>query len=129
MTLPIRYTEESSAFLLGCLMALLEKIQQEAIQGINRTIADKFLSTACASPASVFDMLLKNAHYHIRKVNDRFRRGKDMQDLLTILHQKEPLGIPEQLDHVQRGEFMIGYYLKNLDLWTSKKTKEERENA
>ena len=126
MTLPIRYTEESSAFLLGCLMALLEKIQQEAIKGINRTIADKFLSTACASPALVFDNLLKNSCYHIRKVHDRYKRRKALQELLYILHQKEPLGIPEQLDHVQRGEFMIGYYLKNLELWTSTETEEEK---
>lgn len=126
--LPIIYENESPAFLLGCLLALLEKIQQEAIDGINQTLADKYLSTAVATPFLVFDNLLEKSRYHIGKIGGKMRRREDLQHLLVVYHQKSPAGFPKSLSHVERGEFMIGYYTKNAALWSKNANKEEEEN-
>ena len=128
MNLPINYTDEGSAFLLGCLFALLEKIQTEAIEGINQTLVDKFLPTAASTPNLVFDTLLEKSHYHLRKLGGKFGRRSDLQELLRIYHKKEPNGFPEHLNHIERGEFMVGYYLKNQELWTRKSELSKEEN-
>ena len=131
MNLPINYTNEGSAFLLGCLFALLEKIQIEAIDGINQTLVDKFLPTAASTPNLVFDTLLEKSRYHLRKLGGKYGRRNDLQELLRIYHEKEPNGFPGHLNHIERGEFMVGYYLKNQELWTPKSElkKEENENV
>ena len=129
--MPIQYERETPAFLLGCLLALLEKIQQEAIENINRTLADKYMPTASATPARVFDGLLEKSLYHLRKIHDRFHRGRDLENLLAVYRQKSPC-IPERHDHQERADFMIGYYLKRQELWTSKehlKKMEEEKDA
>ena len=128
--LPIDYEKESPAFLLGCLLALLEKIQQEAIEGINQTVADKYLSTAASTPFLVFDNLLEKSKYHIRKIGGKRNRRDDLQKLLRVYHEKSPDGFPKSLSHVEKGEFMVGYYIKNAELWSKKmKSEEENENV
>lgn len=126
--LPIVYENEGAAFLLGCLLALLEKIQQEAIEGINQTLADKYLSSAASTPFLVFDSLLEKSKYHIGKIGGKRGRREDLQDLLRVYHQKTPAGFPQSLNHVERGEFMIGYYIKNAELWQKTTNKTEEEN-
>ena len=127
MNLPINYNEEGSAFLLGCLFALLEKIQIDAIEGINQTLVDKFLPTAASTPHLVFDSLLEKSRYHLRKLGGKYGRRKDLQELLCAYHQKQPGGFPQHLSHTERGDFMVGYYLKNQELWQSKGVQKKEE--
>lgn len=127
MNLPINYNEEGSAFLLGCLFALLEKIQIDAIEGINQTLVDKFLPTAASTPHLVFDSLLEKSRYHLRKLGGKYGRRKDLQELLCAYHQKRPGGFPQHLSHTERGDFMVGYYLKNQELWQSKSEQKKEE--
>lgn len=130
ISLPIVYENEGPAFLLGCLLALLEKIQQEAIEGINQTLADKYLSSAASTPSLVFDTLLEKSKHHIGKIGGKNRRREDLQNLLRVYHEKSPGGFPKGLSHVEKGEFMIGYYVKNAELWAKKaKSEEENENV
>ena len=132
LSMPIDYEKEGPAYLLGCLLALLEKIQQEAIENIKRTLVDSYLSTACVTPALVFGELLERSYHHLQKVDNKFGRRQDLQRLTTVFHKKCPT-FPERLDYVERGEFMVGYYMKRQELWTSKedlkKAKEEANNG
>ena len=127
MNLPINYNEEGSAFLLGCLFALLEKVQIDAIEGINQTLVDKFLPTAASTPHLVFDNLLEKSRYHLRKLGGKYGHRKDLQELLCVYHQKHPSGFPQHLSHTERGDFMVGYYLKNQELWQSKSEQKKEE--
>ena len=56
------------AYVLGRLFAVLESAQIEAAKPtkLNSTIKDRYFTSACASPASVFPMLLRLQH-HISK--------------------------------------------------------------
>ena len=126
ITLPINYKNEGQAFLLGCLMALLEKIQQTAIEGINQTLVDKYLSSAASTPQLILDSLLEKSRYHLRKIGGKYGLRRDLQLLLKVYHEKYPVGFPKNLTHVERGEFMIGY-VKNAELWTTKNTSDEEE--
>jgi len=60
---------ESPGYLLGQLMAVLERAQQLAMDA-NATIVDRYFNGASAAPRSVFVRLLKNSQHHLRKADD-----------------------------------------------------------
>ena len=59
--LQVSINEESKnkAYVLGRLFAILEKAQLEAYPNINTTIKDRYFTSACATPGSVFPTLIK----------------------------------------------------------------------
>lgn len=110
------------AYLLGRLFAVLEKVQQEAIGDVNASIKDRYFTSACASPASVFPILLRLSQHHISKVG-AYYHDKRIEDILNKLDvENNPM--PSRLSLDEQGVFMLGYYHQRKDLWTSRKTTE-----
>lgn len=107
------------AYLLGRLFAVLEKVQQEAIGDVNASIKDRYFTSACASPASVFPILLRLSQHHISKVGAHYH-DKRIEDILNKL-DVENNPIPSRLSLDEQGIFMLGYYHQRKDLWTSRK--------
>src|SRR5690606_11093694 len=54
-------------YILGCLMAVLERLQQEALGDVNASVIDKYFAGASAAPRVTFDRLVKNARHHAKK--------------------------------------------------------------
>ncbi len=97
------------AYVLGRLFAVLEKVQQEAIPGLNATIKDRYFTTACASPASVFPVLLRLSQHHISKAQHGKSSDRRIQDILGLLDvTTNP--IPSRLSLDEQGVFILGYY-------------------
>jgi len=97
------------AYLLGRLFAVLEKVQQEAIPGLNATIKDRYVATACASPATVFPILLRLAQHHIAKAEYGYASDRRIQNILDLL-DIETNPIPTRLNLDEQGVFILGYY-------------------
>ncbi len=57
----------NTEYLLGRLFAVLEKSQQDANKEINTTIKDRYFASACATPSTVFPVLLRLTQHHISK--------------------------------------------------------------
>ncbi|HQX17054.1 MAG TPA: type I-C CRISPR-associated protein Cas8c/Csd1 [Anaerolineales bacterium] len=107
------------AYVLGRLFAVLEKVQQEAVGDVNASIKDRYFTSACASPASVFPILLRLSQHHISKVG-AYYHDKRIEKILNLLDiEKNP--IPSHLTLDEQGVFVLGYYHERKDLWTSKK--------
>lgn len=107
------------AYVLGRLFAVLEKVQQEAVGDVNASIKDRYFTSACASPASVFPILLRLSQHHISKVG-AYYHDKRIEKILNLLDiEKNP--IPSHLALDEQGVFVLGYYHERKDLWTSKK--------
>lgn len=109
-------------YLLGRLFAALEKAQSDAIPGANATMKDRFFSSAPATPARVFPMLIKNSANHtakLRKDPDKkgwaFSLEKMIQDIIDELRD-----FPSTLLAEEQGLFMIGYYQQMKDFYTKK---------
>jgi CRISPR-associated protein Csd1 len=109
-------------YLLGRLFAVLEKAQSDAIPGANATMKDRFFSSAPATPARVFPMLIKNSANHtakLRKDPDKkgwaFNLEKMIQDIVDELRD-----FPSTLLAEEQGLFMIGYYQQMKDFYTKK---------
>lgn len=61
-----------AAYVLGRLFSVLEAIQKDANPAITTTIRDRYFNSACATPATVFPVLMKLKNSHIKKLE----RGK-----------------------------------------------------
>lgn len=97
------------AYVLGRLFAVLEKVQQEAIGEMNATIKDRYFTSACASPASVFPVLLRLSQHHISKAEYGYASDRRIQEILNLLDvEKNP--IPARLTLDEQGVFVLGYY-------------------
>ena len=99
-----------TAYVLGRLFSLLEAIQKEANPSITTTIRDRYFNSACATPASVFPVLIKLKNSHIKKL-ERDKGGakiyyeKQLTDIIGRLEK-----FPKRLSLEQQGQFTLGYY-------------------
>lgn len=97
------------AYVLGRLFAVLEKIQQEAIGDVNASIKDRYFTSACASPRTVFPTLLRLSQHHISRAEYGYTSDRRIQDILGLLDvEKNP--IPARLSLDEQGIFVLGYY-------------------
>lgn len=99
-----------TAYVLGRIFAVLEAVQEEANPGINTTIRDRYFNSACATPGSVFPILMKLKNSHIRKI-ERQKEWKKIyfEKTLTELIGKTE-DIPKRLTLEEQGRFILGYY-------------------
>lgn len=101
------------SYVLGRMFSLLENIQQGANPTINTTIKERYFNSACATPASVFPILLKLANTHLAKLDERkavyFK--KRMGALMDkIIMPEEGIPFPARLTLEEQGAFILGYY-------------------
>ena len=104
----------SPAYRLGRLFAVLERIQEKAINP-NTTIRERYYGAASSSPVSVFTTLLRLKNHHLAKLGERenvyFERllGEIMGGLSDF---PKHLSLPEQ------GRFALGYYHQRQDFFS-----------
>ncbi|OXS54195.1 type I-C CRISPR-associated protein Cas8c/Csd1 [Cohnella sp. CIP 111063] len=98
--------ETSVAYRLGCIFAILNKAQSDAIEKVNASIVDKYLNAALASPEQVFPSLLAHSEHHFSK-SKKFYAKKLLLDVAELLPKE---GFPKTLNAEGQGQFMIGFY-------------------
>jgi CRISPR-associated protein Csd1 len=129
MTMPLNEDETNPGYLLGRLMAVLEKAQKDALGDVNSSIMDKYLNSAMSNPETVFPTLLKLFEKHVNKSERYFaKKGRYAKKRVAkIIRHFESQGFPQTLDFNDQGRFLIGYYHQNAQLYTKKSTP-EKEN-
>jgi len=112
------------AYVLGRLFAVLEKAQQEAIVDVNAGIKDRYFTSACASPASVFPVLMRLSQHHISRAEFGYSLDRRIQDVLALLDvEKNP--IPARLSLDEQGVFILGYYHQRAAFYVKKNASDE----
>lgn len=119
LTMALDLSNKNTAYRLGRLFAVLEKIQEEANPGINTTIRDRFYGAACTSPVAVFSQLLKLKNHHLAKLGNTGRRVNLEKMIGEIM--SEILEIPSHLTLQDQAYFSLGYYHQRQDFFTKKK--------
>jgi CRISPR-associated protein Csd1 len=120
--------KQNTAYRMGRAFALLEKVQEEALPGLNATIADRCYGTASSSPAAVFPRLVKLHMHHLKKIADSSKPRKVyfkklMQEILGPI-----AGYPAHLTALDQGQFDLGYHHQWQDFFV-KKTSENEEGG
>ena len=132
LTMGLDETRTETGYLLGRLFAALERLQ-EAAQGdtLNRTIRDKFIGAASATPRTIFNHLMPSSEPHRKKAR---REGQNDQKIAAKFWQAEKVvnAVMNQLDDFppvlppdDQALFFIGYYQQRQDFFTKKPAKAE----
>lgn len=97
----------NTAYRLGRLFAVLEKIQEEASPGINATIRDRYYGAASSTPVAVFTTLLRLKNAHLKKLATGrvVWFEKLLGDVLGAVSD-----FPKHLPLPDQGRFALGYY-------------------
>lgn len=125
--------QDKPGYLLGKLMAVLERLQQEALGDVNASVIDRYFSGASACPKAVFFRLLKNARHHARKAKDQAGKGgtafllERLIDALTDPFDPISNGFPSSLSLENQGLFILGYHQMRKWLWMNKVERQEWE--
>lgn len=104
-----------TAYNLGRLFAVLEKVQADALRSVNASIKDKFFSSACSTPYLVFPRLLKLTQAHLSKLGDgsRIYYDKLIQSVTANIGE-----FPKTVNMEGQGMFILGYYQQKQNLYT-----------
>jgi CRISPR-associated protein Csd1 len=110
---------------LGRVFAELEKVQEDALPGINATIKDRYFGAASATPASVFPRLIRMSQHHFGKFEGgkRTYHEKRIQEILGHVDE-----FPSHLSLRDQGLFAIGYYHQRQDIFTKKPAKSDGDD-
>lgn len=109
-------------YVLGRLFAVLEKAQEEANPRINSTIKDRYFSSACSAPATVFPVLLKLSEHHTSKAEYGRNLVNQIGELMDKLDvEKDPF--PSQLALEDQAIMILGYYHERQSRFRKKEEK------
>ena len=107
------------AYLLGRLFAVLEKVQKEAIPNLTATIKDQYFTSACASPKTVFPLLLRHSQHNISKAEFGYASDNRIEKIMNLLDvEKNPF--PSHLTLDEQGIFVLGYYHQRTAFYVKK---------
>ncbi|SHI91447.1 CRISPR-associated protein, Csd1 family [Geosporobacter subterraneus DSM 17957] len=126
LTMSLNEQSPNRAYILGRLFAVLEKAQHDANPGINATIKDRYFTSACATPASVFPVLLRLSQHYISKAEYGYVSDRKIADILEKLDiNNHPF--PSNLSLEEQGVFILGYYHQR-NAFYQKNNKKSEEN-
>lgn len=104
---------KDTAYLLGRLFSILEKIQQAAHDNkLNATIRDKFYGSASANPRNVFPVLLRLNLHHQTKASkgEKPELAKYFSNQMGEIINGLPSDFPATLNLHAQGKFALGYF-------------------
>jgi CRISPR-associated protein Csd1 len=107
-------------YLLGRLFAVLEKAQQDTNPDLNKTIKDRYFSSASATPAVIFPILLKLTQHHIAKSDYKYVAEKRISEIMNQINE-----FPFYLTLEKQGIFALGYYHQRVALFQKSNKREE----
>lgn len=103
-TIPIH---DTPAYRCGELLATLKRIQQAAVPGIVRTVAESALRTTQTDPPGVLGRALTDAGNHLASLTKKYRGAAYEQELKDCL---QGLDIPVRFNSAEQAAFVIGFY-------------------
>ncbi len=120
VTVELDDKNQTPAYLLGRLFAVLEKAQKDAVPEANTTIKDRYFGSASTTPRSVFPVLLRLAQHHIQKAKYGQVADKRIEEIICQLKE-----FPAHLTLEDQGLFTLGYYHQRQSHYGKKQMEEE----
>ena len=105
-------TTTNSAYRLGRLFSVLERLQGAALGQRNATVRDRFYASASATPGLVFPSLIRNAKNHSKSVRTKVGAGlaEWFEDQIADIVSGLGSDFPKTLPLEDQGRFALGYY-------------------
>lgn len=114
----------NTAYRLGRLFAVLERIQERASPNLNATIRDRYYGAASSTPVTVFSTLLKLKNHHLAKLDkgEAIKYEKLLGQIMDGITD-----FPAHLDLQSQGRFAIGYYHQRQAFFTKSESTNKGE--
>lgn len=125
LTVSLDENNTNTAYRLGRLFAVLERIQERANPGINATIRDRYYGAASSMPVTVFSTLLKLKNHHLAKLDNKGEAINYEKLLGQIINGITDF--PAHLDLQNQGRFAIGYYHQRQAFFTKSESTNKGE--
>jgi CRISPR-associated protein Csd1 len=98
------------AYRLGRLLAVVDKLQADALGSVNATIVDRYYGSASSTPAAVMPTLLRRCQHHLGKLRREkpgwaVNQEKLLQEVMGGLER-----FPPTLTLEEQGLFALGFY-------------------
>lgn len=129
ITMSLDKTNENIGYLCGRLFAVLDRIQEIATGGNVRSIRERYMNAASATPGSVFPTILKLSRFHSEKIDNNGAKiflEKMKQEIFDKISGE--VGFPVHLSMQDQGRFAIGYYHQRQDFFEKKDKENENDN-
>lgn len=123
LTMSVNENCNEIPYVLGRLFSVLESVQSKANPGIKATIKDRYFNSACATPSSIYPILIKLSNAHLGKIEGGLQiyYSKKIQELLSkIAMPNHGTPLPNRLTLEEQGAFILGYYQETQARFTSK---------
>jgi len=121
-------TNRQPGYLLGRLLAVIERLQQGALGDVNASVVDRYFSGASATPLVVFRRLEKAVPHYVKKMGDDEKQrssARYLDRLRSNIVFHLPDGYPSYLPIEQQGLFMLGYHHQRHWIWLKKEKQDE----
>ncbi len=118
----------NTGYLLGRMLAIVERAQTASQPGINFTIKDQAYATMSVTPAALYNRVFSLSVNYFRRIP---RQGTQiyLKNLLSEVADKISVeGVPMRLSLEDQGRFALGYQHQNQSLYTKKEAGDERDN-
>ncbi|HUV69231.1 MAG TPA: type I-C CRISPR-associated protein Cas8c/Csd1 [Terracidiphilus sp.] len=115
----------NTAYRLGRLFAVLERLQERASPNLNATIRDRYYGAASSTPVTVFSTLLKLKNHHLAKLDNK-GEAVNYEKLLGQI-MDGIADFPAHLDLQDQGRFAIGYYHQRQAFFTKSESNNKGE--
>ncbi|MFI3294182.1 MAG: type I-C CRISPR-associated protein Cas8c/Csd1 [Rikenellaceae bacterium] len=125
MALNTDYT--NTGYLLGRMLAIVERAQTASQPGINYTIKDQTYATMSVTPAALYNRVFSLSVNYFRRIP---RQGTQvyLKMLLSEVTNKLSDGIPMRLSLEDQGRFALGYQHQFQSFYTKRESEDERDN-
>ncbi|MHB0971977.1 MAG: type I-C CRISPR-associated protein Cas8c/Csd1 [Thermoanaerobaculia bacterium] len=105
---------------LGRLLAVIDRLQQDALGSVNATIVDRYYGSASSTPEAVFPTLLRRSQHHLGKLRrEKPGRAVNTERLLQEVVSDLPR-FPKTMTLEEQGLFALGFYHQRQDFFTKK---------
>lgn len=120
ITVSLDPTNQEHGYLLGRLLATLDKLQQDALGSVNATLVDRYYGSASTTPGAVFPTLIRRSQHHLGKLRKEkpgiaINQEKLLQSICGFLDRFE-----KTLPLEQQGLFALGFHHQRQDFFTKK---------
>ena len=105
-------------YLLGRLLATLDKVQGEALGDVNATTVDRYYGSASTTPAAVFPTLVRRAQHHFGKLRRENTGLGIVRERLVQEITAELNNFPQVLNLESQGLFALGFYHQRQNFFT-----------
>jgi CRISPR-associated protein Csd1 len=121
MAAKVNKEHPSPAYQAGRLLAVLAAVQNTALGDVGAGVVQRYYASASATPALVVGRLMRNAQYHIQKIDSKglaYWYEQQIAEIATKLGD----GLPATLSLEGQTLFALGYYQQKAEMMGGKVT-------